>query len=74
MCNTSARITLEDALEWRMEHGTIDGEGIRMMRYSIGLLRQRERFERVAERNAEIKSAFLANYTIDLNTFPSIRP
>ena len=48
MSTTRALITLEDALEWRIAKGTIDADGIRMLRRSINLLKQRERFERVA--------------------------
>lgn len=47
MSTTRALITLEDALEWRIAKGTIDAEGIRMLRRSIQILRQRERFEMV---------------------------
>lgn len=49
---------LEDALEWRIAKGTIDAEGIRMLRRSIDLLKQRERFERVANLFAPLVQTF----------------
>ena len=49
---------LEDALEWRTAKGLIDAEGIRMMRRSIQLLKQRERFERVSEVFAPLVQTF----------------
>lgn len=58
MTTTRALITLEDALEWRIAKGTIDAEGIRMMRRSINLLKQRERFERVSEVFAPLVQTF----------------
>ena len=58
MSTLRALITLEDALEWRIAKGTIDAEGIRMMRRSIQVLRQRERFERVAELFAPLVKTF----------------
>lgn len=58
MTTTRALIILEDCLEWRMNHGLIDAEGIRMMRRSINLLKQRERFERVSEVFAPLVQTF----------------
>ena len=58
MSTIRALITLEDCLEWRMKHGTIDAEGIRMMRRSIQMLKQRERFERVSEVFAPLVKTF----------------
>ena len=58
MTTTRARMELEDALEWRIAKGTIDAEGIRMMRRSIQILRQRERFERVATLFAPLVQTF----------------
>ena len=58
MSTLRALITLEDALEWRIAKGTIDAEGIRMMRRSIALLKQRERFERVATLFAPLVKTF----------------
>ena len=58
MSTIRALITLEDCLEWRIKHGTIDAEGIRMMRRSIQVLKQRERFERVAELFAPLVKTF----------------
>ena len=49
---------LEDALEWRTAKGLIDAEGIRMLRRSIQLLKQRERFERVSEVFAPLVKTF----------------
>ena len=51
-------MTTEDALEWRIAKGTIDAEGIRMMRRSIQILKQRERFERVANLFAPLVKTF----------------
>ena len=58
MSTLRALITLEDALEYRQKRGLIDAEGIRMMRRSIQVLRQRERFERVAELFAPLVKTF----------------
>ena len=58
MSTTRALITLEDTLEWRISKGTIDAEGIRMLRRSIQLLKQRERFERVSEVFAPLVQTF----------------
>ena len=58
MSTTRALITLEDALEYRTKRGLIDAEGIRMMRRSINLLKQRERFERVSEVFAPLVQTF----------------
>ena len=58
MSTTRALITLEDTLEWRISKGTIDAEGIRMMRRSIQLLKQRERFEMVATLFAPLVQTF----------------
>ncbi len=58
MSTTRALITLEDALEYRTKRGLIDAEGIRMMRRSINLLKQRERFERVSEVFAPLVKTF----------------
>ena len=58
MSTTRALITLEDALEYRTKRGLIDAEGIRMMRRSINLLKQRERFERVATLFAPLVQTF----------------
>ena len=58
MTTTRARMELEDALEWRIAKGTIDAEGIRMLRRSIAILRQRERFERVATLFAPLVQTF----------------
>ena len=58
MTTTRALITLEDALEWRIEKGTIDAEGIRMLRRSIQILKQRERFERVRNLFAPLVQTF----------------
>ena len=58
MSTTRARMELEDALEWRTAKGLIDAEGIRMLRRSIQLLKQRERFERVSEVFAPLVQTF----------------
>lgn len=58
MSTTRALITLEDALEYRTKRGLIDAEGIRMMRRSIQILRQRERFEMVANLFAPLVQTF----------------
>lgn len=58
MSTTRALITLEDALEWRIAKGAIDAEDIRMMRRSINLLKQRERFERVRNLFAPLVQTF----------------
>lgn len=58
MSTTRALITLEDALEYRTKRGLIDAEGIRMMRRSIQVLRQRERFEMVANLFAPLVQTF----------------
>lgn len=54
MTTTTSRIQLEDALDHRIKHNTIDAEGVRMMRRSIDLLKQRERFERAMAMQAAI--------------------
>lgn len=54
MTTTTSRIHLEDALDHRIKQGTIDAEGVRMMRRSIDLLKQRERFERAMAVRAAI--------------------
>jgi len=58
MSTLRALITLEDAIEYRTKRGLIDAEGIRMMRRSIQILRQRERFERVATLFAPLLQTF----------------
>ena len=58
MSTLRALITLEDALEYRQKRGLIDAEGIRMIRRSIAILRQRERFERVATLFAPLVQTF----------------
>ena len=58
MSTLRALITLEDAIEYRTKRGLIDAEGIRMMRRSIQLLKQRERFERVATLFAPLVQTF----------------
>ena len=58
MNTTTSRIQLEDALDHRIKHNTIDAEGIRMLRRSIQLLKQRERFERVSEVFAPLVQTF----------------
>ena len=58
MSTLRALITLEDAIEYRTKRGLIDAEGIRMMRRSIQILRQRERFERVATLFAPLVQTF----------------
>lgn len=58
MTTTRARMELDDALEWRIAKGTIDAEGIRMMRRSIQILKQRERFERVSDLFAPLLQTF----------------
>ncbi len=58
MSTTRARMELEDALEWRTAKGLIDAEGIRMLRRSIQLLKQRERFEMVATLFAPLVQTF----------------
>ncbi len=58
MTTTTSRIHLEDALEYRTKRGLIDAEGIRMMRRSINLLKQRERFEMVATLFAPLVQTF----------------
>jgi hypothetical protein len=58
MTTTTSRIHLEDALEYRTKRGLIDAEGIRMLRRSINLLRQRERLERVRNLFAPLVQTF----------------
>ena len=58
MSTLRALITLEDAIESRTKRGLIDAEGIRMMRRSIQLLKQRERFEMVATLFAPLVQTF----------------
>ncbi|MBK6410364.1 MAG: hypothetical protein IPF78_11850 [Flavobacteriales bacterium] len=58
MSTLRALITLEDAIEYRTKRGLIDAEGIRMMRRSIQLLKQRERFEMVATLFAPLVQTF----------------